>query len=231
MLTISQIRNRTRLAFSLATLPVKLSLPAPRKLESSLHFALNEYAIKSIQVPFEIARFVEIAKSLNPKRVVEIGTSLGGTLYLLCRIATPDATLVSVDLPAAANGDSRSWLSRPFFRMFAKDRQRVVPLRADSHSQSTREQVQRILPGGKTDLLFIDGDHSYDGVKRDFELYSPLVRDGGIIAMHDIARHQYAERDNCYVDVFWNEIKHRYRSEEIIERQDQGWAGIGILYV
>jgi hypothetical protein len=35
------------------------------------------------------------------------------------------------------------------------------------------------------DFLFIDGDHSYEGVKTDFELYSKLLSDQGIIAIHD----------------------------------------------
>lgn len=34
-------------------------------------------------------------------------------------------------------------------------------------------------------LLWIDGDHSYEGAKRDFMLFSPFVVDGGIIAFHD----------------------------------------------
>jgi predicted O-methyltransferase YrrM len=42
------------------------------------------------------------------------------------------------------------------------------------------------LKDNKVDFLFIDADHSYEGVKKDFEMYSPLVRKGGIIAFHDI---------------------------------------------
>ena len=37
----------------------------------------------------------------------------------------------------------------------------------------------------KIDFLFIDGDHSYEGVKKDFELYSTLLSDKGIIVIHD----------------------------------------------
>ena len=37
----------------------------------------------------------------------------------------------------------------------------------------------------KIDLLFIDGDHSYEGVKKDFELYSKLISDNGMILIHD----------------------------------------------
>ena len=37
----------------------------------------------------------------------------------------------------------------------------------------------------KIDVLFIDGDHSYEGVKTDFDLYSEILSDNGIIIMHD----------------------------------------------
>ncbi len=37
----------------------------------------------------------------------------------------------------------------------------------------------------KIDFLFIDGDHSYEGVKKDFELYSTILSDNGIIVIHD----------------------------------------------
>jgi len=37
----------------------------------------------------------------------------------------------------------------------------------------------------KIDLLFIDGDHSYEGVKLDFELYSKILNPNGLILIHD----------------------------------------------
>jgi predicted O-methyltransferase YrrM len=35
------------------------------------------------------------------------------------------------------------------------------------------------------DILFIDGDHSYEGVKRDWELFLPFVRPFGVVLFHD----------------------------------------------
>lgn len=37
----------------------------------------------------------------------------------------------------------------------------------------------------KIDYLHIDGDHSYEGVKLDFELYSQIMSENGIITIHD----------------------------------------------
>ncbi len=42
-----------------------------------------------------------------------------------------------------------------------------------------------VLQDIKIDVLFIDGDHTYEGVKKDFELYSNLLSENGIIVIHD----------------------------------------------
>jgi hypothetical protein len=60
-------------------------------------------------------------------------------------------------------------------------------------------------------------------------MYAPLVRKGGMIALHDIAVHN-GQKD-CQVDKFWLEIKKEYRHQEIVENPSQGWAGLGILFV
>jgi predicted O-methyltransferase YrrM len=38
----------------------------------------------------------------------------------------------------------------------------------------------------KIDLLFIDGDHSYDGVRRDFLAWTKFLRPGGLLLLHDV---------------------------------------------
>jgi predicted O-methyltransferase YrrM len=38
----------------------------------------------------------------------------------------------------------------------------------------------------RLDILFIDGDHSYEGVKNDLNNYAPLVKSGGCIILHDV---------------------------------------------
>ncbi len=84
-----------------------------------------------------------------------------------------------------------------------------------------------ILNGKKLDYLFIDGDHTYEGVKNDFELYSPLVKDGALIAFHDIVIHP--PELNVGVHDFWNEINPRYEYLEIVEDWNQKYWGIGLL--
>jgi predicted O-methyltransferase YrrM len=97
----------------------------------------------------------------------------------------------------------------------------------DSHDPRTTAEIKRKLAGAEVDFLFIDGDHSYDGVKADFELYSPLVRPEGVIALHDIVP---GDEDNVGgVPTFWRELKERYETREIVEDWSQGSAGIGVI--
>lgn len=58
-------------------------------------------------------------------------------------------------------------------------------------------------------LLWIDGDHRYEQVKRDFLLWEPHVIDGGIIALHDTIRKQGPKR------VLWEYVFPSGRFQEI----------------
>ncbi len=54
---------------------------------------------------------------------------------------------------------------------------------------SQDKKVIKRLENLELDLLFIDGDHSYSGVKNDFNNYSPIVKSGGLIVVDDYATH------------------------------------------
>ena len=176
------------------------------------------------QVPEEFVRLLEDVRKLNPQTVVEIGTHRGGTLYLWARLARPDAILVSIDLPGGKFGGGYSPFRAPIYRRFAQERQKLHLVRANSHAESTLVEAKRLLAGQPIDLLFIDGDHTYEGVKKDWEMYSPLVRSGGLIAFHDVAGN-YGETQ---VKAFWDTIKKSYAHREYMTHPERLY-GIGVL--
>jgi predicted O-methyltransferase YrrM len=192
-------------------------------------FVLKNTAIQPAQVPAELHQFASIVAERNPKAVLEIGSFQGGTLLVLCRLSHPLATVISVDLPGGLFGGGYKWFRVPLFKSFVMSGQRLYLLRENSHKTETREKVTSILGDQRLDLLFIDGDHSYEGVRADFNLYSPLVRAGGIVAFHDIVEHRPAM--GCEVARFWNETKRSYQHSEIIDNPGQGWGGLGLLYL
>ena len=103
--------------------------------------------------------------------------------------------------------------------------------------------------GIKFDLIFIDGDHSYNGVKNDYEKYKQFLSDDGYLAFHDIIQSKETEDHNIFVSKFWNEIAETYteRFEFIANEKDISfsrdnefhrilkdqkydvWGGIGLL--
>jgi predicted O-methyltransferase YrrM len=176
------------------------------------------------QVAEEFVRLLEDVRKLNPQTVLEIGTHRGGTLYFWARLARPDAILVSIDLPGGKFGGGYSPFRAPIYRRFAQERQKLHLLRANSHAGSTLEEAKRLLAGQPIDLLFIDGDHTYEGVKKDWEMYSPLVRSGGLIVFHDVAGN-YGETQ---VKTFWDTIKTSHAHKEYMTHPE-GLYGIGVL--
>lgn len=184
---------------------------------------------RALQRRGEIVGLIGRVQELRPRRVVEIGTCRGGTLLMFARSSAPDATLVSVDLPRGPWGGGYPWYRRPWYRAFAGPGQRIELLRRNSHDEATRDRVRDLLGGEPIDLLFIDGDHTYEGARRDFELYSPLVRPGGLIGLHDINPGPETEAQDCLVPKLWAELKAGRRTEEFIDEPDNAY-GIGLIF-
>ena len=187
------------------------------------------FAIRLAQVKSEFLELLHIFKDKSPKVVLEIGTARGGTLFCFSKLAPEDAVIISIDLPDGNFGGGYPKSKIPLYRSFKKKGQEMFLLREDSHAEQTVQKIKEILNGKKIDFLFIDADHTYEGVKRDFELYSSLVANKGIISFHDVAFIPGASK--TFVNAFWNEIKDSYKYKELIENTNQGWAGIGVLFL
>ena len=183
--------------------------------------------IRPIQVRSEILELLTILDRTRPRSILEIGTANGGTLFLFTRIASEDAGIVSIDLPGGRYGGGYPRWKIPLYKSFALPGQAIHLIRADSHNRTTLEKTKAVLGDNGVDFLFIDGDHTYDGVKKDFEMYSTLVKKNGIIAFHDIV--SSPSMTGCEVITYWNEIKSGYEHAEVVEDWNQGGAGIGLI--
>lgn len=197
-----------------------------KEFEPLLQMAHDEFGIT--QITSEISGLVARLRELAPKTIVEIGTHKGGNSFLFCH-AVPSAELVvGVDL-CVQNAEKLIHFVRPG--------QVYRALHGDSQTEAMKRRVMQKLGSRQVDFLFIDGDHSYAGVKADFELYSPLVRSGGLVALHDIVsdhRTRYGRETGCYageVHQYWAELKQRYRCEEFIDDPDQDGFGIGLVHI
>ena len=73
-------------------------------LEFAFSFQYLAFTLRTAQIKYEINKLLEILNDLNPRIILEIGTAGGGTLFLFTRIAHPEATIISVDLPGGPFG-------------------------------------------------------------------------------------------------------------------------------
>lgn len=124
------------------------------------------------------------------RRLAEVGVWHGVTTRRLRRAMSPDGVLFGVDpYPPGRLGFSM---------------QRVVARREVAKSPggevrwlrlTGEEAARRLAEAGEppVDFVFIDGEHSYDGLRRDWEAWSGLVAPGGVVALHDSC--SSAERD------------------------------------
>lgn len=184
-------------------------------------------AIRPLQNPWEIGELMKRVRDKQPRVIVEIGTAKGGTLFLFCQHAADDATIISLDLPFGRNGGGYPKWKEKLYAKFAKPGQTLHLMRANSHLDETRTRIEALLKGRKIDVLMIDADHSYEGVKRDYDLYSPLLADDGFIAMHDVILNRFDPE--IEVHRFWDELKATEQTEELVHDYGQGNLGIGIV--
>jgi predicted O-methyltransferase YrrM len=128
----------------------------------------------------EAALLFRLVRDAGPATIVEIGRFKGGSTLLMATAMASGSRLWSYDLHVAAREDLvgselDAELEAALRRLGVDDG--VELLVGDSRTVE--------LPPGPFDVLFIDGDHSYDGVKADFERWGPHVRDGGHLLFHD----------------------------------------------
>lgn len=129
-------------------------------------------------------RLVLYKLSTDTPVIAEIGSYIGASACCFGAAASADKNtqIVCID---TWNNDAMSEGNRDTWAEFKKNTSSfsklVVPVRG--FSTDVVEQVRKIVPS--LDLLFIDGDHSYEGVKADWEAYKDFLRPGSIVVFHD----------------------------------------------
>lgn len=125
-----------------------------------------------------------VAKEFKPNVMVEIGTDEGiGTVHLA--LGNPKGKVHTIDIREECRGFLEGY-------SFYKDIDNVEIITGDSQNVVSNFSDEQI------DMLFIDGDHTYEGEKRDYVLYLPKVKKGSIILIDDIG--------NDDVRQVWDEI-------------------------
>jgi hypothetical protein len=130
----------------------------------------------------EFARAYFVDRGIEHPLVVEIGVLWGGQKQFYKELL--NAEHIGID-------NNRDGCSTP-------------DILGDSHDEKTITILKEKLTGRPIDLLFLDGDHAYESVKKDYENYGPLTRH--LIAFHDINTSNWVGNETIEVNRLWNEL-------------------------
>jgi len=134
----------------------------------------------------EITELCSILKNSKPHNIcLETGLYYGGTHFLFKQLFDK---VISIDMDPSVCRNTTSQLSK-----FGCDMNTSEFICGDSMNKDTLDKTKVCIgEGNKVDFLFIDGGHNFKVMKSDFELYAPLVRAGGIIAIPDAGSEEHA---------------------------------------
>lgn len=177
------------------------------KLLDQIGLVKSDSGLYVYQDPVEFAKYlITLSKHFPICSYLEIGTAWGGSFIVTVEYLRK----LNKNFRVAIACDIKKY--RFSLNIYSKVNKYILYYIIDSQTPAFKQIAKH-----KFDLVFIDGDHSYNAVKNDF--YS--VKDVSLIGFHDILD------PNAGVKYFWDEIKHSKRN--YFEFDQSGNMGIGLL--
>jgi len=139
-----------------------------------------DHAVISMTVR-QAAYIFGLVRQMKARKVIEIGRYKGGSTLLIAAAMNGEGRFWSVDVGEKQARLHDRNLSRSFDEQIADACERLgLSVQLIVGDSRTVE-----IDTGEVDLVLIDGDHSYEGVKSDFERFGRRVRVGGAVLFDD----------------------------------------------
>lgn len=169
-----------------------------------------------------------LIRNIKPKRVLCIG-SRKGFIPAILALACKDNKMGRVDLvdPGYDRKHSRHWSGIGLWKKIdPKKHFRVLSLHRwiDLYVMTSKQFAQK-FPQRRYEYVYIDGDHSYEGVKKDYNLFWPRLGKNGLMVFHDVVVKEYKELKNFGVWRFWRDLKDKNKITFPFPKE----SGLGIL--
>ena len=165
----------------------------------------------------------DFVRNFKPKRIVELGTHKGTSFFSFCQAVKDEGLDSELNAIDTWKGDEHAGLyGEEIF-------DGVMDIKNSYYGSLNIKLIRKLFDDavgafeeGSIDLLHIDGLHTYEAVKHDFETWLPKVCTDGVIFFHDICE----KTDDFGVYKLWAELKERYATIEFDHSH-----GLGILFV
>lgn len=192
----------------------------PHETRDTLYFHSTPTPVPIFQREWEFRELLNLYGERRPRRVLEIGTFHGGTLYHWLRNAPKGAHVVSVDSYTAGIDN------RHLYDDWRPEGVQLHVICGDSRDRTIINQVREL---GPFDWIFIDADHIEASVQADWDNYRPMAAPQAIVALHDICP---SPHDWLQVDRVWRRIQAAgYITQELVCAYGLDWSGIGCVYM
>lgn len=197
----------------------------------SVHDLTSFVSMESFQVPDRIVEsaWVEHApfgfwmiEALRPKSIVELGVHNGFSYFVFCQAVTRLRLHTRCFAIDTFEGDEQAG----FYGADVYERVSKHNRRYDGFStviRSTFDEACDQFADGSIDILHVDGRHTYDDVRRDFETWLPKLSSQGVVLFHDTAEHG----PGFGVHRLWEQLRLRYPHFEFMHGHGLGIVGVG----
>lgn len=182
-------------------------------VNNGIHFGAFEGGLELQQIPEEYIEYLWFLKNRKSEKYLNIGIGNDGSFMVETYIQS-DSLKRSVAVDNTSYGVFTNIENINYRINWLKENTNIL---IDFFNMNSIEYFKN--NDEKFDTIFIDGDHSYDGVKLDYDYCLNLLNDNGVMIFHDIASLQCPG-----VVKLWNEIK----NERCIEFIRSNKCGIGI---
>ena len=153
----------------------------------------------------DIVAICAIAKTIQPRTILEIGTARGRTTLLLADNC-PEAVISTYDIDPNAGAYFRNLSPPPRIEL------KICDVHVDR---------ERLKAGPKFDLIFIDANHTFDAAKADSDLALELLAPGGAILWHDYDNSGYLFGYNAVPEVL---------AQLAVDRKISGIQGTAVAF-
>ena len=164
-----------------------------------------------------------LIREVRPDIFVELGTHNGFSYFVACQ------TVQELALPTRTYAVD-SWAGDPHAGIFDDSvYEGVLALNQQYKGFSTLLKMSFLealseVADGSVNLLHIDGFHTYDAVRLDFETWLPKMAKNGIIILHDI----HVRHADFGVFKYWAELKKQYSTIEFVSSYGLGVVFLGV---